>query len=365
MYQRAEAWATLLQTMLGILWIAASFKLAETLYQTQTINITTPGNSTRISLAPYGLNATGRTSLTFRVRACGPASIILTDVETNAPVSSTSEFIFGNKDNTKCEFKADIFTKFSYPCSNLCNDSNEYWISWGDDNDDLIQEWRMGRGTVVLTSIIGTNPFNFRYPEYISISSENYPADWQFDVNYTITLEQAPTTPDTTTSQPTESVTVEITEIATVEVTETVTVEDTPMTSNPSITSFPQTTQSSTNGVNGSLYCYCSLNKSCETKHYSEEELAQMLQILVQELKVSIKDTNAYRRRLISAPDDRPSAQRMGGVGATVICLVILGIVLMDFPRVVHFFRGEDKKKLEYERKLSKSKKSRRSRSKN
>lgn len=28
MYQRAEAWATLLQTMLGILWIAASFKLA-------------------------------------------------------------------------------------------------------------------------------------------------------------------------------------------------------------------------------------------------------------------------------------------------------------------------------------------------
>lgn len=27
-YQRAEAWATLLQTMLGILWIAASFKLA-------------------------------------------------------------------------------------------------------------------------------------------------------------------------------------------------------------------------------------------------------------------------------------------------------------------------------------------------
>lgn len=27
-YQRAEAWATLLQTMLGILWIVASFKLA-------------------------------------------------------------------------------------------------------------------------------------------------------------------------------------------------------------------------------------------------------------------------------------------------------------------------------------------------
>lgn len=175
-------------------------------------------------------------------------------------------------------------------------------------------------------------------------------------------MEQTPTTPDTTTSQSTETVTVEITEIATVEITETVTVEDTPMTSDPSMTSFPHTTQSSTNG---SLYCYCSLNKACETKNYSEEELAQMLEILVQELKVSIKDTNAYRRRLISAPDDRPSAQRMGGVGAVVICLVILGIVLMDFPRVVHFFRGDDKQKIEYERKMSKSKKSRKSRSKN
>lgn len=173
----------MIKWFLIVLNICLLFFKTETLYQTQTINITTPGNSTRISLAPYGLNATGRTSLTFRVRACGPASIILTDVETNAPVSSTSEFIFGNKDNTKCEFKADIFTKFSYPCSSLCNDSNEYWISWGDDNDDLIQEWRMGRGTVVLTSIIGTNPFNFRYPEYISISSENYPADWQFGKN--------------------------------------------------------------------------------------------------------------------------------------------------------------------------------------
>lgn len=28
MYQRAGAWVTLLQTMFGILWIAASFKLA-------------------------------------------------------------------------------------------------------------------------------------------------------------------------------------------------------------------------------------------------------------------------------------------------------------------------------------------------
>jgi hypothetical protein len=49
---------------------------------------------------------------------------------------------------------------------------------------------------------------------------------------------------------------------------------------------------------------------------------------MIQELKVNIKDTNAYKRRLISAPDDRPSAQYVGSVGALVIGLVILGIVL-------------------------------------
>lgn len=55
----------------------------------------------------------------------------------------------------------------------------------------------------------------------------------------------------------------------------------------------------------------------------------------------------------------------MGGVGVMVICLVIFGIVFMDFFCVVYFFCGEDKKKFEYERKLFKSKKSCRFRSKN
>lgn len=96
----------------------------------------------------------------------------------NVLVSFMSEFIFGNKDNIKCEFKVDIFIKFFYLCLNFCNDFNEYWILWGDDNDDLFQEWRMGCGIVVLISIIGINFFNFCYFEYISIFLENYFVDW-------------------------------------------------------------------------------------------------------------------------------------------------------------------------------------------
>lgn len=86
----------------------------------------------------YGLNVIGWIFLIFRVRVCGFVFIVFIDVEMNVLVSFMSEFIFGNKDNIKCEFKVDIFIKFFYLCLNFCNDFNEYWILWGDDNDDLI-----------------------------------------------------------------------------------------------------------------------------------------------------------------------------------------------------------------------------------
>lgn len=176
------------------------------------------------------------------------------------------------------------------------------------------------------------------------------------DINYTTTTEQSTLTESGTSAAVTTGI----------DVTATVTMEDTSSTetttSNPVMTSLLTSavsfsTQSSVGKVNGSSYCYCSLNKSCETKNYTEEELSQMIDSIVQELKVSIKDTNAYKRRLISAPDDRPSAQRMGEVGALVICLVILGIVLMDFPRVIKLVRRDPNREHEYENRSSKRKK--------
>lgn len=73
-----------------------------------------------------------------------------------------------------------------------------------------------------------------------------------------------------------EFVIVEIIEIVIVEVIEIVMVEDIFMIFNFLMMLFFQIIQFFINGVNGSLYCYCFLNKLCEIKYYLEEELVQM-----------------------------------------------------------------------------------------
>ncbi|XP_062566186.1 uncharacterized protein LOC134228549 [Saccostrea cucullata] len=165
---------------------------------------------------------------------------------------------------------------------------------------------------------------------------------------------QIPTTAeklkDPTTIEPTTSTL--LTEI----ITETTRPSSTILTMTSSTTST-QTGQPSSSETTTESFCYCPSDKTCSYRNYTDEEISQMIETMIQELKVSVKDTNAYRRRLISAPDDRPSAQRVGGVGAVVICLVILGIVLMDAPRVVNFFKYHDRK-TEYLKKTSKRKKS-------
>lgn len=127
-------------------------------------------------------------------------------------------------------------------------------------------------------------------------------------------------------------------------------------TSSSTISTSTQADQPSTSGPADNPFCYCSFNRTCDySRNYTDEEIAQLIDAMIQELKVSVKDTNAYKRRLISAPDDRPSAQYVGSVGALVIGFVILGIVLMDLPRVVVFFRND--KTTENVRKMSKSRK--------
>ncbi|XP_061181511.1 uncharacterized protein LOC133190057 [Saccostrea echinata] len=337
--------------MFGLFWITVLFEMAECIF------ITTPGNSSRIRLSSYGITAENRFSLIFRVKACGSAHIFLSDLDILPTL--TREFIFGNKNNTKCEFGDNIYTKFSYACSNACDSFDDYWISWYYDTYNTVQEWKMGRGIVVSKELIGNYPWPLTtfYPRYIDISSTDLPAEWEFEISPNSTTfdsetTQIPTTAeksrDSTTTEPTTST------LPTELITESTTPLSTILTMTSS-TASTQTTQSSKSTTD--TFCYCS-DKSCSSRNYTDEEIAQMIETMIQELKVSVKDTNAYKRRLISAPDDRPSAQRVGGVGAVVICLVILGIVLMDTPRVVNFFRYHDRK-TEYLRKTqSKRKKS-------
>jgi hypothetical protein len=149
-------------------------------YFTGAVSITTPGNDTRISLTPYGITAENRTSLIFQVQACGPAQIFLLDSETNP--TEIRKFAFGNQSNTRCEFADSIYKKFSYSCSNTCHAYDHYWISWSDHHSDGSQDWKMGRGSVIFSSTIGSSPligFVFS-PNYIEISSTDQPAIWEF-----------------------------------------------------------------------------------------------------------------------------------------------------------------------------------------
>lgn len=112
----------------------------------------------------------------FRVRSCGPAAIALTDSEP----THLSEFVFGSNNNARCQFNANGFTRFSIPCTNACNVSDENWISWNDNDLDLIQDWKMGRGNIPFVGLIGSNPYNYFYPKFFSIYSDTFTAEWEF-----------------------------------------------------------------------------------------------------------------------------------------------------------------------------------------
>ena len=62
----------------------------------------------------------------------------------------------------------------------------------------------------------------------------------------------------------------------------------------------------------------------------SPEAIERIVQQLVKELSVDRKNTSSYRRRLISAKDDRPSAQGIGYIGVIILVSVIGSIVVMD-----------------------------------
>ncbi|XP_062601182.1 uncharacterized protein LOC134262877 [Saccostrea cucullata] len=65
------------------------------------------------------------------------------------------------------------------------------------------------------------------------------------------------------------------------------------------------------------------------------ERLQEKVNVLKTNLTVNRKDTNKFRRTLISAPDDRRSAKNLGLVGVVVICLVAGVIVFFDCVNVV------------------------------
>lgn len=80
-----------------------------------------------------------------------------------------------------------------------------------------------------------------------------------------------------------------------------------------------------------SSVCYCPCVNNVT---YTPQELQQKIEKMKSELTVETKQTNKYKRSLISVPDSRPSAQGIGSsVGVLTLGIVITLLVAFDFPR--------------------------------
>ena len=64
--------------------------------------------------------------------------------------------------------------------------------------------------------------------------------------------------------------------------------------------------------------------------------LQETTERIVRNLTISKKVTSKYRRRFVSADDNRPSAQAMGTVAILFIACVIVTIVLLDHSVIVY-----------------------------
>ncbi|VDI03894.1 Hypothetical predicted protein [Mytilus galloprovincialis] len=94
------------------------------------------------------------------------------------------------------------------------------------------------------------------------------------------------------------------------------------------------TTSSRTTGHSSTKTpCTCSCNNFTMT----EDELIRKIALLKSELSVDRKQTNRYRRSLVSAEDDRPSSKYIGTFGIVVLVVICTLIVLMDLQHCACF----------------------------
>ncbi|KAK3082696.1 hypothetical protein FSP39_002899 [Pinctada imbricata] len=74
-------------------------------------------------------------------------------------------------------------------------------------------------------------------------------------------------------------------------------------------------------------------------KTYSPEEVQSRLKEIRGNLKINRKNTTVYKRSLLSATDERISAQSIGYVGVAVLIIISGLIISMDVPRVITWMR--------------------------
>uniref|UniRef100_A0A8W8N7F3 Apple domain-containing protein n=1 Tax=Magallana gigas TaxID=29159 RepID=A0A8W8N7F3_MAGGI len=145
-----------------------------------------------------------------------------------------------------------------------------------------------------------------------------------------------------TTEQSTEQTTRQTTKLSTEQTTEQTTAiqttEQTTALQTTKQTTSLQTTTSTTTGPDFiSSYCTC----TCEE---SDLTVSERIEERRQDLQLSVRELSAFKRKLICAPDFRPSANNIGSIG--VFILVTWGFLFAfpDIIRAVHVIRRLVKK---------------------
>jgi len=112
--------------------------------------------------------------------------------------------------------------------------------------------------------------------------------------------------------------------------------ETSPVETNSDTTGITQSVSLTSTTSDNTQQCHCSCS-SVNIIDLNEKELLQKNQQLKIDMTVVTKETNKYKRSLISSPDNRVSSKVIGLAGISVLICVLLVIVLLDIEHLLRF----------------------------
>lgn len=112
--------------------------------------------------------------------------------------------------------------------------------------------------------------------------------------------------------------------------------ETSPVETNSDTTEITQSVSFTSITSDNTQQCHCPCS-SVNIIDLNEKELLQKIQELKIDMTVVTKETNKYKRSLISSPDNRVSSKVIGWIGISVLISVLLVIVLLDIGHLLRF----------------------------
>lgn len=112
--------------------------------------------------------------------------------------------------------------------------------------------------------------------------------------------------------------------------------ETSPVETNSDTTEITQSVSFTSITSDNTQQCHCPCS-SVNIIDLNEKELLQKIQELKIDMTVVTKETNKYKRSLISSPDNRVSSKVIGWTGISVLICVLLVIVLLDIGHLLRF----------------------------